>query len=118
MTRLSRLAAIAQKAAIYALILLLLNATGLGLYSLMLGRSMMHFFTLITLLESAGFFLVGGAMDVGGSLSFRKLTNNMSKTQSEWSMEDHRQAQSSAAPLIVAGVILLVASFALAYPLN
>ncbi len=118
MSLLWRFAFAAKKGAVYAFFLLVFDVLVLGLYSVILGRSMLHFFTLATLLESAALFLMGGALDVGGSLSFHKLMDHVSKTETEWSAESHRRAQSSAAFLIVAGAILFVLSFALAYPLN
>jgi hypothetical protein len=79
---------------------------------------MFHFFTLLTLIESALLFLIGGVIDIGRSLSFHKLMDHVSKTESDWSFDGHRRAQVKAAPIIMAGVILFVLSFILAYPLN
>ncbi len=118
MNLLSRVAMIGRKGAVYSGLILLLDGAALGTGSLILLRNMFHFFTLMTLMESALLFLIGGAIDVGGSVSFHKLTNHVSKPERGWSTEGHRNAQSRAAPIVLAGVILLVLSFALAYPLN
>ncbi len=118
MNLLQRFAVIARKGGVYACLIVLLDAVALGLDSLILARNMFHFFTLMTLMESALLFLIGGAIDVGGSLSFHKLMSHVSKAQSDWSPQGHRNAQSRTAPIVLAGVILFVLSFALAYPLN
>ncbi len=118
MKLLSRVAMIGRKGAVYSGLVLLMDGAALGIDSLILSRNMFHFFTLMMLMESALLFLIGGAVDVGGSVSFRKLMNHVSKTERDWSTEGHRNAQSRAAPTVLAGVILLVLSFALAYPLN
>ncbi len=118
MSILHRFATIAWRGALYAFLVLLLDAVALGLDSLILGRNAFHFFTLITLGESALFFLIGGAVDVGGSISFHKVMNHVSKRETYWSTENHRNAQSRAGTVIFAGVILFALSFALAYPLN
>ncbi len=118
MNLLSRVAVIARKGGVYSGLILLLDGAALGIDSLILSRNMFHFFTLMMLMESSLLFLIGGAMDVGGSVSFQKLMNHVSKTESDWSTKGHRNAQSRAAPIVLAGVILLVLSFALAYPLN
>jgi hypothetical protein len=108
----------AKKGGLYAGVLLLSDAIALGIDSVLLGKNLFHYFTLFTLVEAAILFLVGGAMEFGGSLSFRRVMDYVSKTESAWSIEGHQKAQSRALPLIVAGIILLVLSFALAYPLN
>ena len=118
MNLLQRFAVVARKGGMYACLVMLLDAAALGLDSLFLGRNMYHFFTLMTLMESALLFLIGGAMDVGGSVSFHKLMNHVSKKETDWSTEGHLTAQSRAAPIVLAGVILFVLSFVLAYPLN
>ena len=114
----SRIIPIARKGAAYSALFLLGDLVALGLDSLILGRNMFHFFTLLTLIEAALLFVIGGALDVGGSLSFHKMMHHVSKTEGEWSAEGHKSALSRAAPIILAGFILFVLSFALAYPLN
>lgn len=113
-----RLANILRTGALYSGIILFSDAIGLGFDSIVLGRNLFHYFTLFTLAQAALLFLMGGAIDVGGSLSFSKVKAHVSKTESAWSVEGHQKAQSRAAPLIMAGIILFVFSFALAYPLN
>ncbi len=107
-----------RQGTVYAGIILFSDAAGLAADSLLLGRNMFHYFTLLTLAEAALLFLLAGVLDIGGSLSFSKLRDHMAKTEKGWSMQEHRRAQSRAAPLIVTGVILFVLSFVLAYPLD
>lgn len=102
----------------YSGLILISDALALALDSLILGRNMFHYFTLVTLGEAALLFIVGGALDVGGSLSFTKVMGHMSKTNTTWNAEGHRKTQSKVVPIILAGILLLVLSFALAYPLN
>jgi len=107
-----------KKGLLYSGIILFSDAVGLGLDSLILGRNMFHYYTLFTLAQAALLFLVGGAMDVTGSLSFSRFRDRAKTSEKHWSVDAHRKAQSRAAPFIVTGVILLVLSFALAYPLS
>ncbi len=113
-----RLIPIARKGAIYSALFLLGDMGALGIDSVILGRNMFHFFTLMTLMESALLFLMGGALDVGGSLSFHKMMGHVSKSEKKWNADSHKIAQSRAVPIVLAGVVLFVLSFALAYPLN
>ena len=107
-----------ETAALYSGIILISDTIGLGLDSVFLGKNMFRLFTLFTLGEAALMFLVGGAIDVRGSVSFSKVRNHVTKTAKGWDIEGHRKAQSKAAPLILTGIILLLLSFALAYPLR
>ena len=107
-----------KRGGLYTGVVLLSDAIALGMESVLLGKNMFHYFTLFTLLEAAMLFLVGGGLDIGGSLSFRRVMDHVSKKESTWSVEGHRRTQSRALPLILSGIILLVLSFALAYPLN
>ncbi len=109
---------ILRSGALYSGIILFSDAVGLGLDSMFLGRNMFRYFTLFTLIEAALLFLMGGAIDVGGSLSFSKVRDKVTKAEKVWSAEGHRRAQSRAAPFIVTGIILFLISFALAYPLG
>lgn len=118
MNLLSGLKPIVTKGAVYTAIILGGDTIGLLIASLLFLKNMFHFFTLLTLLQAALLFLIGGALDMGGSLSFHKLMGRVSKTESDWNAVGHRKAQVKAAPIILAGVILFVLSFALAYPLN
>jgi hypothetical protein len=112
------IASVVKRGALYSAVLLFSNAVGLALDSLIVGRNMIHYYTLFTLAEAALLFLVGGAMDVRGSLSFSRVRDHVTKSEKAWSADAHRKAQSKAAPFIVGGLILLALSFALAYPLN
>lgn len=103
---------------LYAGILLGCNAAALAIDSIVIGRNMFHYFTLFTLAEAALLFLVGGGLDIGGSLSFSRVMDYVSKREGSWTTGGHERAQSRAATFIVAGIILFLLSFALAYPLN
>lgn len=107
-----------KKGLLYAIMVLVLDAAALGIDSLILVRNMFHYLTLLTLGEAALLFLVGGGLDIGSSLAFNRLMDYMSKKNTAWSMDEHRKAQWKAAPIIVAGILLLGISYALAYPLN
>jgi hypothetical protein len=103
---------------LYASFLLGCNAAALAIDSIVIGRNMFHYFTLFTLAEAALLFLVGGGLDIGGSLSFSRVMDYVSKREGSWTTEGHERAQSRAAAFISAGIILFLLSFALAYPLN
>jgi hypothetical protein len=94
------------------------DTAAIGLDSLLLGRNMLHYFTLFTLVEAGIFFLLGGALDVSGSVTYNVLKHHGSKTEPDWNVDHHRKSQIKAAPYVVTGLFLLIASFLLAYPLN
>jgi hypothetical protein len=89
----SGITTIARKGAAYSALFLFGDMVALGIDSLILGRNMFHFFTLTTLMEAALLFIMGGALDVGGSLSFHKMMNHVSKTEGEWNAAEHKNAQ-------------------------
>jgi len=94
------------------------DAAGLAIPSIILYRNLFHYYTAVTLVESGLLFLVGGLMDIRGSISFRLTADRVSKVGKDWDVKAHKQAQLKAAPYILAGVQLLAISFILAYPLN
>ena len=93
------------------------DVIGLGFISILFWRNVFHYYTLLTLLESALLFLIGGAQDLSGSLAFTRILNR-NRTDKEWTFNDGRRAQEKAAPLILAGVMLFCLSFVLAYLLG
>lgn len=107
-----------KRGGLFTAVVLLSDAIALGIDSVVLGKNMFHYFTLFTLLEAAMLFLAGGGLDIGSSLSFRSVTDHVSKKESTWSVEGHRRTQYRTLALILSGIILLVLSFALAYPLD
>jgi hypothetical protein len=94
------------------------DAIGLAIPSIILYRSMFHYYTALTLIESAVLFVVGGLMDVSGSISFKRTIGHLSKIEKDWDAKEHKQTQQKAAPYIVTGILLFAISFILAYPLN
>jgi hypothetical protein len=118
MTGLRSLADFLKHGSFYACFLVGCDAAALGTDSVIFSRNLFHYFTLFTLAEAALLFLMGGGWDISGSLSFSRIMDHVAKREHAWSVERHRRAQSTATAFIVAGVILLLLSFALAYPLN
>ena len=107
-----------RKSAAYVLLLLFADIIGIALLSILLYRNLFHYFTLVLLGEAGLLFLMGGAADFSGSLTFRRLMDRARGTQKSWSFTHYRQKQMSIAAFVVAAIVLLVLSFALAYPLN
>jgi len=81
-------------------------------------KNLLHYYTLLTLLQAALLFLIGGAQDLSGSLAFTRILGRISQTEKAWTLDGHRQAQEKAAPYVVTGIVLLCLSFVLAYPLG
>ena len=94
------------------------DAVGVTIASLLLRQSFSRYFTLLILLQAGSLFLVAGAKDLRGSLAFTKVTNYISHRKNVWTFEDHRETQEKAEIYVVSGILLLVLSFILAYPLN
>jgi hypothetical protein len=99
-------------------LLLFADIVGFGLASMALGRNIFHYFTLILLVEAGLLFLIGGAMDFTGSLAYRRLADHASGAEKPWSFGHYTQKQESTLAYVLAGVILMGVSLALAYPLN
>jgi hypothetical protein len=94
------------------------DALGITAISILLWRNLVHYYTLLTLLEAASLFLIAGAKDLAGSLAFTRVANGTSQAKRTWTFDGHRRAQERAAPYVIAGILLLVLSFILAYPLG
>jgi len=109
---------ILRKSAIYVLSLLVADLIGVALPSIVLYRNLFHYFTLVLLIEAGLLFLVGGAADFTGSLAYRRIMDHGKSTETHWSFTHYTQKQVSVAAFVVAGGILLLLSFVLAYPLN
>jgi len=109
---------ILRRSALIVCMITFADVIGLGFISIFFWRNVFHYYTLLTLLESALLFLIGGAQDLSGSLAFTRIFNRISRTDKEWTFNEGRRAQEKAAPLILAGVMLFCLSFILAYPLG
>jgi hypothetical protein len=109
---------ILRKSTGYVLLLLLADLIGVALPSIVLYRNLFHYFTLVVLIEAGLLFLIGGAADFGGSLTYRRLADHGRGSGKKWSFTNYTQKQESVAAYVVAAVILLLVSFVLAYPLN
>lgn len=109
---------ILQRSATYVVLVLFADMIGFGLPSIALGRNSFHYFTLVVLVEAGLLFLIGGAIDFTGSLSYRRLADHASRAERSWSFGHYTQKQESTVAYVLAGVVLLAVSFALAYPLN
>jgi hypothetical protein len=117
-TRIRVILKILRRSAKYVILLLATDTVGLGLPSLFVGRLLLHYFTLLLLVEAGFLFLIGGTIDFTGSLAYRRLADHASGAEKSWSFGHYKQKQESTAVYVLAGVILLALSFLLAYPLN
>ncbi len=109
---------ILEKSAFYVLLSLVADTIGIALPSIALYRNLFHYFTLVVLIEAGSLFLIGGTADFTGSLAYRRIMDRASGSEKSWSLTHYMQKQVSVAAYVVAGVILLLLSFVLAYPLN
>ncbi|MGP8070269.1 MAG: hypothetical protein ACLP5V_10300 [Candidatus Bathyarchaeia archaeon] len=110
--------AILKRSALLTCGITLADATGIAAASILLLQNLFHYYTLLTLLQAALLFLIAGAKDLSGSLAVIRIFNGINQTKRAWTIDGHRQAQEMAAPYVVTGIILLVLSFILAYPLG
>jgi len=107
-----------KKSALLACEIMFVDAVGIAMVSILLRQNLSRYYTLLTLIQAASLFLVGGAKDLGGSLAFTRVANYITRTNRPWRFEDHEEAQEKAAVYVATGIVLLVLSFILAYPLN
>ena len=114
----SAILAILRKSITLACVIMFADATGVAVGSNVLRLNLVQYYTLIMFVEAGLLFLVGGVLDIGGSLGFARIADRVNRTKKSWSFNEHKQAQQRAASYIVTGVLLLVLSFILAYPLN
>ncbi len=110
--------AILKRSALLTCAITFADAAGTAAASILFLQNFFHYYTLLTLLQAALLFLIGGAKDLSGSLAFTRIFNDIDKTKKAWMFDGHRQAQERAAPYVVTGTILLVLSFVLAYSLS
>jgi hypothetical protein len=92
------------------------DTAGTVILSIGFRQDLFHYYTLLTLIEAALVFLVAGAIDIAGSVSFRRITRPRRKI--ERSFVDVQKDAQQIATYVATGVVLLVVSFALAYVPN
>lgn len=109
---------IIKKSGLYTCLLLFADTIAIGIQSIVLSRNMSHYFTLLTMFEAALLFLIGGAIDVTGSITYRRIADRLNKTEENRKFNNYDQKQIRAIPYIATGIILLALSFVLAYPIN
>jgi hypothetical protein len=109
---------ILRRSVTYVLLLLVADIIGMGLPSTFLGRHLLHYFTLLLLVEAGFLFLIGGVLDFTGSLAYRRLADHASGAEKSWSFGRYKEKQVDTAVYVLAGIVLLALSFVLAYPLN
>jgi len=114
----SAILAILRKSTLLTCVIMFADAVGVAVGSIVLKLYLFHYYTLIMFAQAGLLFLVGGALDVSGSLGFARITDRINGTKKSWSISEHNQAQQIAAPYIVTGILLLVLSFILAYLLK
>ena len=117
-SRRKRISFILKKSALLDCKIMFADAVGIAIASLLLRQNFSRYFTLLMLLQAGSLFLVAGAKDLRGSLAFTKVTNYISHRKNVWTFEDHRETQEKAAIYLASGILLLLLSFVLAYPLN
>lgn len=114
----SAILAILRKSTLLVCVIMFADAAGVAVGSIVLKLYLFHYYTLIMLVQAGLLFLVGGVLDIGGSLGFARIADRANRTKKSWTFNEHKQAQQRAAPYIVTGILLLVLSIILAYPLN
>jgi hypothetical protein len=117
-SRCKGISVILKKSAFLACKIMIIDAVGVAIASISLSQNFSRYYTLLTLVQAASLFLVGGAKDLSGSLAFTRAANYIGHTKKQWTFEKHRDAQEKAALYVASGIVLLVFSFILAYPLN
>lgn len=110
--------AILKKSAFLTCAIMFADAVGITAASILFWQNLVHYFTLLTLIEAASLFLIAGAKDLTGSLAFTRITSGTNGAKRTWTFDGHREAQEKAAQYVLAGILLLVLSFILAYPLG
>ncbi|MGA2627875.1 MAG: hypothetical protein ABSF63_12570 [Candidatus Bathyarchaeia archaeon] len=110
--------AILKRSALLTCAITFADAAGTAAASILFLQNFFHYYTLLTLLQAALLFLIGGAKDLSESLAFTRIFNGINQPKKAWTIDGHRQAQEKAAPYVVTGIILLFLSFILAYPLG
>lgn len=99
------------KCARYVCIILLADAVVIAATSILLGRNLFHYFTLLTFLEAGMLFLAGGAVE-WGHIWFTRIRKE------KQSFDQHEKTKLRAALYIAIGIMLFLISYILSYPLN
>lgn len=84
-------------------VLVLLSSSLANLVSL-------HFFSIITLLETGTAFLVGGALAFSGSILPSKAKDYVFKSEEKWSVDKLRESEKRANKYLILAVVLFVES--------
>lgn len=79
-----------------------------------IGMSVTSVLGLVLLLEAVALMLVGGAFDLGGAASTKRLFAILTRKRFDWSPQEHKTAQSRGAVYTLIGVLLFVEALALA----
>ena len=72
------------------------------------GFSVTNFFSLVTLLETALFLLIGGALAFLGAASTHKIREQMDKHSGQWTIERLRKSEKRANKYLLLAAILFV----------
>ena len=107
-----------KKSVLLVCMIMLVDAIGTAAGCVLLRQNLVPYFTLLTMVESAVLFLLGGAQDLAGSLAFSKVIKRINRTKKEWRLEEHVEIHERAAIFVTSGIMLLILSFVLAYSLG
>lgn len=69
-------------------------------------------FVTVGLVEAAVLMMTAGGMDLSASIFPSKIRQHLFKSGKEWSSSEHKKAEVGAAKYFLAGVLLLIESFA------
>jgi hypothetical protein len=72
-------------------------------------------FGLVLLLESVALMLVGGAMEIGGTASAKRIETIFSRKKFEWNAKEYKMTQARGAFYSIIGVIFFAEALALAF---
>jgi hypothetical protein len=108
----SRILMFLWKCARYVCVILLADAAVIAATSILLGRNLLHYFTLLTLSEAGMLFLAGGAVEWGHTW-FTRI-----KKEKRQSFDQHEKTKLRVATYIAVGTALFLVSYLLSYPLN
>ena len=69
---------------------------------------------MLLLLESVAMMLVGGALEIGGTASTRRLFSILTRNKFEWTAGEYRKTQAKGALYTITGVLFFVEALSLA----
>jgi len=97
------------------LLLAAANAVNLGIsvaltfYSLSIESTL----AVASIIEAGLLMIIAGGIDFSASIFPSKIRQHVFKSGKEWSSKEHKKAEVSAAKYLLAGVLLLIESFAI-----